>query len=327
MRTPTIPVLFAAGILMAMVGLACVAPGSRPTGQAPSASAAASPGPGSPAASGLATTGPTASDVPAVLVGAGDIASCTSSGDEATSALLDGTTGTVFTAGDNVYDKGSAAEFSACYDPSWGRHRARTMPVPGNHDYGTPGASGYFDYFGSTAGDPAQGWYTTEVGAWRVYVLNSNCAAIGGCGAGSSQELWPRADLAANPNRCAMAIWHHPLFSSGEHGSSAATKALWEALQDAGAEIVVNGHDHDYERFAPQAADGAPDPATGIVEYVVGTGGRSHYAVTSAIANSVVRNDDTFGVIRFDLYPDRWSFTFVPVAGKTFTDAGSGTCH
>jgi hypothetical protein len=282
------------------------------------------------ASAGSAASAPAATSAgapaPAILVGAGDIASCGSSGDEATAALLDGIEGTVFTAGDNAYESGSSREFADCYGPTWGRSRARTLPVPGNHDYKTAGAAGYFAYFGAAAGNPSEGWYARDLGVWRIYALNSNCGAIGGCGAGSAQERWLRADLAANPRACVLAIWHHPRFSSGEHGSSDATAALWAALAEAGAEIVVTGHDHDYERFAPQTADGVADPS-GIVEFVVGTGGRSHYTVSHAIANSLVRNDDTYGVLRLELYAASWSSSFVPVAGGSFTDTGTGTCH
>ena len=269
---------------------------------------------------------PSPSAPPVTFVGAGDIASCQSSGDEATAALLAGIDGTVFTAGDNVYDRGTSVEFKDCYAPTWGRELSRTWPAPGNHDYATRGAAGYFRYFGAAAGDPKQGWYARDLGAWRIYVLNSNCSAIGGCGAGSKEERWLRADLAANARQCVLAIWHHPRFSSGLHGSSKATQALWQALQDAGAEIVINGHDHDYERFAPQTATGAADPA-GIVEFVAGMGGRSHYALVRSIANSVAQNDDTWGVLELQLYAGSWTSAFVPVAGKSFTDAASGTCH
>jgi 3',5'-cyclic AMP phosphodiesterase CpdA len=285
----------------------------------------ASPRPGTTAAATVsASAAPTMP--PVVLVGAGDIASCGSFGDEATAELLDGIAGTVFTAGDNAYDRGTAAEFVDCYGPTWGRHRDRTLPVPGNHDYVTAGAAAYFGYFGAAAGDPAAGWHATDLGAWRIYALNSDCWAIGGCGAGSAQERWLRDDLAANPRACVLAIWHHPRFSSGDHGSDPMTSALWQALADAGAEIVVNGHDHDYERFGPQDVNGAADPG-GIVEYVVGTGGRSHYAFGTPIANSLVRDSSSFGVIRFDLDARGWASTFVPVGGASFTDSASGTCH
>jgi 3',5'-cyclic AMP phosphodiesterase CpdA len=160
-----------------------------------------------------------------------------------------------------------------------------------------------------------------------VYVLNSNCASIGGCDAGSAQEQWLRADLAATPRPCVVAMWHHPRFSSGEHGSSTATQALWQALYDANAELVLSGHDHDYERFAPQTATGAADPTSGLTEFVVGTGGRSHYQFTAIQPNSLVRNQDTYGVLRLALSANAWAFRFIPVAGETFSDSGSGTCH
>lgn len=267
---------------------------------------------------------------PFVLVGAGDIASCASSGDEATAALLDTIGGTVFTTGDNVYDNGTATEFTNCYGPSWGRAsiKSRTRPVPGNHDYNTANAAGYFGYFGAAAGDPTKGYYAYDAGAWRVYVLNSNCSAIGGCGAGSAQEQWLRADLAANPRACSLAMWHHPRFSSGgEHGSSTATQALYQALYDFNTELVLTGHDHDYERFAPMTATGTLDNNRGIVEFVVGTGGKSHYAWGTIQPNSLVRNNDTYGVLRVALSAGSWSFSFIPEAGRSFTDSGTGTCH
>ena len=265
-----------------------------------------------------------------MLVGAGDIASCSSTGDEATAALLDTIGGTVFTTGDNVYANGTAAEFTNCYGPSWGRPsiKGRTRPVPGNHDYNTANATGYFGYFGAAAGDPAKGYYAYNAGAWRVYVLNSNCEAIGGCDAGSPQERWLRADLVAKPRSCVVAMWLHPRFSSGgEHGSSTATQALYQALYDANADLILAGHEHDYERFAPMTATGTLDKARGIVEIVVGTGGRSHYAWGTIQPNSLVRNNDTYGVLRLALSATSWTFKFVPEAGKTFTDSGTGTCH
>jgi hypothetical protein len=289
-------------------------PTETPAGPSPSMNASPQP----PRSSGAPV---------AVLVGAGDIADCASGGDEKTADLLDTLAGTVFTLGDNVYENGTADEFKRCYAPTWGRHRARTLPVPGNHDYNMPGASGYFGYFGAAAGDPARGYYAYERGAWRVYVLNSNCAAIGGCDAGSRQERWLRDDLAANPRACVLAMWHHPLFSSGEHGSDPLTHDLWRALYTADADLVLNGHDHDYERFAPQTPSGRADPDQGIVEIVAGTGGRSHYDFPNIRANSVVRNNTTYGVLRLELSDGEWTYKFVPVAGGPFTDSGSGTCH
>lgn len=260
---------------------------------------------------------------PVTLVGAGDIATCTSSGDEATAKLLDGIPGTVFTAGDNVYNDGTATEFANCYAPSWGRHKSRTRPASGNHEYNTIGASGYFGYFGSAAGEVGKGYYSYDLGGWHVIVLNSNLAM----NAGSPEVTWLQADLAAHPLRCTLAIWHHPRFSSGHHGSSTTVQPLWQALYDAGADVVVVGHDHIYERFAPQTPAGQVDMARGIREFVVGTGGAGFYAFENPAPNSEVRNNQTRGVLELTLYADRYDWKFVPVAGSSFTDSGSASCH
>jgi uncharacterized protein YjdB len=257
-----------------------------------------------------------------VLVGAGDIASCTNN-DEATAKLLDAIDGTVFTAGDNAYDNGSAADYSSCYDPTWGRHKSRTRPAPGNHEYNTTGATGYFDYFGSAAGDRSRGYYSYDLGAWHIVVLNSNLAM----GAGSPQETWLRTDLAAHPVRCTLAMWHHPRFSSGHHGSSTTLQPLWQALYDADADVVISGHDHIYERFKPQTPAGQVDLTRGIREFVVGTGGAGLYLFEHPAANSEVKNNQTFGVLKLTLSSDRYEWKFVPVAGSSFTDSGSGSCH
>jgi len=264
---------------------------------------------------------------PAVLVGAGDIATCGGSGDEATSALLDTIPGTVVTLGDNAYESGTAQEYAACYDPSWGRQRARTKPAAGNHDYATPNGSGLFGYFGSAAGEIGKGYYSYDLGSWHVIALNSNCAAIGGCGPGSPQEQWLRADLAASSARCTVAYWHHPRFSSGIHGSLPDTDAFWRDLYAAGADVVLVGHDHDYERFAPQDPNAVADPARGIREFVVGTGGAPLRPVLRNAANSELVRDDTQGVLKLSLYEDRYEWEFIPVAGKTFSDRGTSPCH
>ncbi len=260
-----------------------------------------------------------------VLVGTGDIADCGSSGDEATAALLDGIDGTVFSAGDNAYEDGSATNFAQCYEPSWGRHKARTRPSPGNHDYHTSGAADYYAYFGALAGDAGKGYYSYDIGDWHIVSLNSNISMS----AGSAQETWLRADLAASRLPCTLAYWHHPRFSSGtQHGSSSSAEPLWQALYDHGAEIVVSGHEHNYERFAPQQPDGTADAATGIREFVVGTGGTGHYNdLGTQLPNSELFNGTTFGVIKLTLGPGTYSWNFVPVAGETFTDSGSGSCH
>ena len=263
--------------------------------------------------------------VEAVLVGAGDIASCASSGDEATAALLGQIGGTVFTTGDNVYESGTATEFSACYAPSWGLQRLRTMPTAGNHDWGTANAQGFRDYF---ALNSPTTYYSYNLGtSWHVIVLDSDCSQVSGCTSGSPQYSWLQADLAANPRACTIAMWHHPRFSSGEHGNSTSMQAIWQLLIDNNAELVINGHDHDYERFAPQTATGVPDDQRGLRELVVGTGGKSHYTFVNVQPNSQVRNDNTFGVLQLTLRTGAYDWRFIPVAGQSFTDAGSGTCH
>jgi hypothetical protein len=268
-----------------------------------------------------------ASGTDPVLVGAGDISRCSRSGDEATARLLDGIPGTVYTTGDNAYESGTPTEFANCYDPTWGRHKARTRPAPGNHEYKTPGASGYFGYFGARAGAKSRGYYAYDLGRWRVYALNSMCEKVGGCGPTSPMLTWLKNDLAANPRACALAYFHHPLFSSGEHGNQAKMRPTWNALYAADTEVVLNGHDHDYERFAPQTPRGAADAARGIRQFVVGTGGGSHYAFDTVKPNSRVRNATTYGVLKLTLHPDSYDWRFVPQAGKSFTDSGSTRCH
>jgi hypothetical protein len=260
---------------------------------------------------------------PPVLVGAGDIARCASTGDEATAALLDTLPGIVFTAGDDAYPSGTPADFADCYHPSWGRHRGRTRPSPGNHDYLTAGAAGYFGYFGAQAGEAGVGYYSWDFAGWHLVSLNSNVSMA----AGSPQEAWLRADLAAHPAACTLAYWHHPRFSSGQHGGSTAPAPLWQALFDAGADVVVVGHDHTYERFAPQTPTGTADAAMGIRQFVVGTGGAGHYAFLTVEPNSEVRDNTSFGVLVLALRPDGYDWRFVPVAGDAFADAGSGACH
>jgi len=259
-----------------------------------------------------------------VLVGAGDIADCGSGGDEATALLLDGISGTVFTAGDNAYDDGTAQEFADCYAPSWGRHRARTRPSPGNHDYNTAGAAPYYAYFGANAGPAGVGYYSYDLGTWHIVSLNSNIAMS----AGSAQEQWLRADLAAAAGAsCVLAYWHHPRFSAGTHGNSTSVGPLWDALYELGADVVVNGHEHNYQRFLPQAPDGARDDARGLVEFVVGTGGRGHTDLVAPIANLATANTDTDGVLKLTLGDGAFAWEFVPVAGRSYRDAGSRPCH
>jgi acid phosphatase type 7 len=264
-----------------------------------------------------------------VLVGAADIAGCDTTGDEATVKLLDSISGTVFTAGDNAYNSGTSSQFKNCYDPSWGRHKARTKPTLGNHEYLTSDASGYFKYFGAAAGDPKKGYYSYSLGEWHIVALNSMCEnVVGGCDATSPMLRWLENDLASNPKKCTLAYFHYPLFSSGsEHGSVPKMKPIWEVLYAANADVVISGHDHSYERFAPQRPDGTLDTTRGIREFVVGTGGKSHYPFGTIRDNSQVRNATTYGVLKLTLHPSSYEWEFVPVAGKSFTDSGTKACH
>jgi acid phosphatase type 7 len=261
-----------------------------------------------------------------VFIGAGDIASCGIGGDEQTASLLDGIEGTVYTLGDNVYPNGSPAEFANCYAPSWGRHKVRTVPVIGNHEYNTAKASGYFGYFGAAAGAPTKGYYSFDLGAWHIIVLNANCSFVS-CAEGSTQEQWLKTDLAAHSNACTAALWHQPRFSSGSGRGTSAVGPFWADLYSANADLILNAHDHDYERFAPQTPNQAADTARGIREFIVGTGGESNASFGKAQPNSQVRNGTTFGVLKLTLHPSSYDWLFLPVAGRTFTDRGSTACH
>ena len=279
-----------------------------------------------------ATAVPSSSTTPPpndpVVIAAGDIASCSSSGDERTAALLDQhPTAVVVTLGDHAYDRGTTDEFDDCYDPSWGRSRSRTRPSPGNHDYATRAAVGYFDYFGAAAGDPANGYYSYELGSWQVVALNSNCTAVS-CAPGGPQERWLRERLAAHPGVCTLAYWHHPRFSSGTtHGSSGTVGPLWQALYDHDADVVLQGHEHNYERFGALDPSGRIDTRRGVRSFVVGTGGRSHYRLGEPITGSEAQNDDTYGVLHLTLHADAFTWRFVAEEGRTFFDAGSASCH
>jgi acid phosphatase type 7 len=263
-----------------------------------------------------------------VLVGAGDIADCTDlSGAEATAKLLEKIPGTVIAIGDLAYPDGSKENFT-CYNKTWGRVKDRTRPAPGNHEFHSKDAAYYFEYFGKAAGEPGDGFYSYDLGAWHILALNSECPEVGGCEAGSRQEKWVRADLAAHPSACTLAYFHKPRFSSGgKHGDDLEVKALYQALYDAHADVILNGHDHDYERFAPQDANGNADPARGIREFVVGTGGKNHRPFDLPHPNSEVRNADAFGVLELTLRSNGYDWQFIAEPGKTFTDVGRGVCH
>jgi acid phosphatase type 7 len=266
-----------------------------------------------------------------VLVGAADIGGCgpTPAHSQATAALLDAIPGKVFVAGDLGYPNGAETEFARCYDPTWGRHRSRTTPAPGIHDFIAPAAQGYFNYFGSIAGDPSKGYYSYGYGAWHVVIINDICSTNGvnGCTATSSEGQWLQSDLAANPTTCTVAIWHQPLYSSTASTVTSAMKPFWQILYNAGADLVINGHAHNYERFAPQDPSGNLDPAKGLREFVVGTGGESLQAFTAVAPNSEVRNSSTFGVLKLTLHATSYDWQFLPVAGQSFTDSGSQACH
>lgn len=277
---------------------------------------------GKTGASTLVVTSPPSPDV-AVLLAAGDIANCGRNGDEQTAALLDTLPGTVITLGDNAYQDGTLSEYQSCYEPTWGRHKARTRPAPGNHEYNTPNAAGYYAYFGAAAGDPAKGYYSYDAGEWHVIVVNDNIAYS----VGSPQERWLREDLASHPRECTLAYFHKPRFSSSARSSSYGAAAVWQALYDGGADVILSSHDHLYERFAPQRPDGTADPQRGIRQFTVGTGGSGLYELGTPLANSEVRNNTTYGVLKLTLHRGGYDWKFVPVSGQTFTDSGSDTCH
>ncbi|HEX6685614.1 MAG TPA: metallophosphoesterase [Candidatus Limnocylindrales bacterium] len=258
-----------------------------------------------------------------VLVGAGDIAN-SGSADSATANLLDGIPGTIFTAGDNAYPDGSASNFTTYYEPTWGRHKARTRPSPGNHDYVTAGASAYYNYFGVNAGPSGRGYYSYDLGNWHIVSLNSEVSMA----TGSAQEQWLRQDLAASTKPCTLAYWHRPRFTSGSlHAPSTATGPLVQALYEFNAEVIVTGHNHHYERFAPMNPGGTLDNTRGIRHFVAGMAGAGFYTFGTIQPNSQARNNDTNGVLKFTLHSDGYTWQFVPVAGKTYTDSGTTACH
>jgi len=269
-----------------------------------------------------------------VLIGAGDIADGLGfnlSGAFATAALLDANpAATVFADGDHAYGHATDGDFARSYDPTWGRAKLRTIPVIGRHDYDSLNAAGYFNYFGPAAGDPTKGYYSIDLGAWHIVALNSECSYVpGGCGVGSPQETWLRNDLASHTQACTLALFHEPLYtSSSQITPNAAVQPLWQDLYNNNADLIVNGHAHNYERFAPQDANAHLDTARGIVEIIAGTGGEGHFPFNASIApNSLVRNADTFGVLQLTLHESSFDWQFIPVAGKTFADSGTQACH
>jgi hypothetical protein len=322
-----------AGLVLVVNGNAPPSPGdgSLTSSGGPSDTPSASlespgqPGSANPSPATPASATPSADDP--VLVGAGDIGDCTTDNDEATAALLDDIPGTVMALGDNAYPNGTADQYKDCYDPTWGRHKQRTRPIPGNHDYHTKGASAYLDYFGDAAvnadGDP---WYSYDLGEWHIIALDSECEETNDCTPKSRQGRWLRADLAASQSMCTLAMWHVPRFSSGFHGNDNDLDDFWKILYDAGADVVVNGHDHDYERFAPQDPDAHEDRVKGIREFVVGTGGTTLRPFEKRAANSELRVALIYGVLKFTLHPTSYEWQFIPTSGD-FSDSGGAHCH
>ena len=268
-----------------------------------------------------------------VITAAGDI-SDSGSGDTATATLINNLNPTkVLTLGDNVYADGTLSEFNTFYNPTWGQFKAKTSPSPGNHDYHTSGAAGYFDYFNGVgvntgpAGTRGQGYYAYNVGAWRLYSLNSNIARD----ANSAQVAWLKQDLAANPKQCSIAYWHHSRWMSGDggsgHFSDASMGPIYQVLYDEGADVVLGGHTHLYERFARQNPAGQVDNEFGIRQFVAGTGGAPRDSIVQIAANSQVRSNAAWGVVKLTLHDGSYDWKFEPVAGSTFTDSGSEACH
>jgi acid phosphatase type 7 len=328
-------------LLVVSMLTACVGPAITdqltPPPASPDATAGGSAPNASQSAPASASPSPTSASDTAVLLAAGDIVSCSRDGHEQTAEILDRfPDATVQTLGDNAYNSGTPEQFE-CYDGSWGRAYDRTRPALGGHDYRTEGAAGYMAYFADalepmddSALDPRRGWYAYDLAEWRIYVLNSICQHVdGGCGEGSPQEQWLRDDLAAHPTACVAGVIHNPRFSSGRKGNEDEVEALWDALYDAGAELVLSGDNHAYERLAPMNATGDLDLDGGVRQFVVGTGGRSNYPFSDGEIheNTEVGNDAVFGVLMLTLQPDGYAWEFLPVEGATFTDTGAERCH
>jgi len=263
-----------------------------------------------------------------VFVGAGDIA-IEPGQSESTARLFDTIGGDIFTLGDNAYPNGSRENFRGPFDRTWGRYLGRMHPAPGNHEYMTAGAMPYFEYFGESAGPFGLGYYSFNLGAWHVISLNSNYEFGVAVDPGSPQAVWLQADVndSRNSRKCTLAYWHHPLFSSGQNGDYVKMRALFNILYDANADVVLSGHDHLYERFAPQTGDGRNDPARGIREFVVGTGGVPLYNFMTTKANSEQRIRDAWGVLKLTLLADSYQWEFVTTPNGAVRDSGTGTCH
>ena len=231
--------------------------------------------------------------------------------------------------GDNQYERGELENYQASYEPTWGKFNAISRPVPGNHEYYDKGknAAGYYDYFGKLAGDPQKGYYSYDLGDWHLVALNSNCEFIGGCQAGSPQQQWLKQDLVDHPKTCTLAYWHHPRYSSGVHGNNNSITDIWQTLYDAGADVVLSGHDHVYERFALQTSTSQADPDKGIRQFVIGTGGKSLYPFKKIRANSEVRAAGVYGVLKLGLKPNSYTWQYLAANSQDFQDQGETQCH
>lgn len=270
---------------------------------------------------------------PVTFVGAGDIAKCgwgTFFGwdphQKTAEIVLSYPPDTpVFTLGDNVYSDGTPEEFKDCYAKSWGKFKDRTYPSAGNHDYNTTDAAGYFGYFGARAGEPRKGYYSYDLGAWHVVVLNSNCSYVK-CDAESAQVAWLKQDLADHPRRCTLAYWHAPRFSSDRGGDARYVEPFYQALYDANADLILSGNSHNYERFVALTPKGEPDPVRGIRQFVVGTGGASLRERATYHVHSEVFAEE-HGIMELTLEEDGYRWRFVAVPGSGFTDVGADSCH
>jgi acid phosphatase type 7 len=266
-----------------------------------------------------------------VILVAGNIATCGTTNDEATAAVLDTLQGTIFTLGDNVFPDGSQTAYANCYEPSWGRHKARTYAALGNHEYSSGNANPSFDYFGSRAGPRGLGYYSLDLGNWHIIVLDVNDSTVrqNKPFEGTAQEKWLQADLASTSKSCTLALWHNPRFFSSDTvgwNSNAFVTGLWQKLYDAKVDVVLNGQQHDYERFPPMTPTGSPDGTKGIREFNVGTGGESTETMVSIAQYSEARSD-AFGILKLTLEAGGYSWEFVPVVPGQFSDTGSGKCH
>jgi hypothetical protein len=266
-----------------------------------------------------------------VILAAGNIAKCGSTNDETTASLLDNLPGTVFALGDIAFPGGSPQAYSDCYEPSWGRHKARTYAVLGNHEYESGNATASFDYFGERAGPRGRGYYSFELGNWHIIVLDVNDFTVDSLSPfpGSAQDLWLQADLAANGKHCTLAMWHSPrFFSSNTPGytSNLYVTPVWDRLYAANVDVVLNGHQHQYERFPPMTPSGVRDEFRGIRQFNAGTGGESAEMPIGLAPDREVLTD-AFGILKLTLDDGSYSWEFIPTVAGAFSDSGAGTCR